>query len=89
MLNMFHFLEYLPHLLSPLSVQAVVAELQLSGLVTEEESKKLSDLNEVVRVQSGKPPTKMVKTAEILKKHGLVRESKYLEGNQTRPAFVL
>ena len=89
--TVFHFLYFLPYLFPSLSVQAVVTELHLAGLVTGEDIKKISDLNDVVRVQSArlKSSTKMANSAEILEKHGLTRESRYLKGNQTSPAINL
>lgn len=70
----------------PFVAQAIAAELHLFGLVTGEE--RVGDLSDVIRIQAGKSPSKMIKTAEILRKHGLIRESDYLKGNYV-PAFCV
>ena len=49
---------------------------------------ELSDISGVVRVQSGKSPEVMSKTAEALRRHGLEKESRLLAGRQSRPSFI-
>ena len=69
-----------PCLVSLLSVQAVLAELQLAGVITGGEDMQLSDVSAVVRLQSKNSPEVMVTTAEILRRHGFEKESEVLSG---------
>ena len=69
--------------LSPLS--PVLAELQQSDLITSEECGGLDDSRGVVRVQSGKSPEILTKTADVLRRHGFEKESIHLSGKQTQP----
>ena len=62
-----------PSLLSP----PVFAELAQADLIASEERRYTSD---VVRVQRGKSPEVLTKTAEVLLRHGLEKESKFLAG---------
>ena len=48
---------------------------------------ELSDISGVVRVQKGKSPEVMSKTAEVLRRHGLEKESNFLAGRQS-PSFI-
>ena len=64
---------------------AVLADLQQADLITSEECKGLKYSSDVVRVQSGKSPEVMAKTADVLKRHGLEEESTLLAGKQTQP----
>ena len=64
---------------------AVLAELQQADLITSEECKGLSHPSDVVRVQSGKAPEVVTKTADVLKRNGFERESNLLAGKQTQP----
>ena len=78
----------------------VLAELRQADLITSEECrhkpsymsvsglfpKQLSD--KVVRVQKGKSPEVMSKTAEVLRRHGFKEESRLLAGRQSRPSSV-
>ena len=84
-----------PPLLSP----PVLGELQQAELITSEECKRLqvrcdwwrydmSDVVDVVRVQSGKSPKVMFKTAEVLRRHGFNEESRLLAGRQSRPTSI-
>ena len=73
-----------PCLFSPLS--PVLAELQQADLITSEECEGLSYPNHVVRVQSGKSPETLTKTANVLRKHGFAEESKLLAGNRYCPS---
>ena len=88
-----------PPVLSP----PVLAELQQANLITSEECKmrppsglffsqyvreELSDISGVVRVQSGKSPEVMSKTAEVLRRHEFEKESRLLAGRQSRPSFI-
>ena len=41
--------------------------------------------SDVVRVQSGKSPVVLTKTADVLNRHGFEDESKLLAGKQTQP----
>ena len=69
--------------LSPHSVQAVLAELQQANLITSEECEGLYSPRGVVRVQSGKSPEVLTKTADVLRRHGFEEESTHLSGKQT------
>ena len=71
--------------LSPHSVQAVLDELQQANLITSKECRRLYDSSDVVRVQSGKSPEVQSKTADVLRRHGLEKESSHLSGKQTLP----
>ena len=64
---------------------AVLAELQQADLITGEECNRLEDSSDVVRVQSGKSPEVVTKTADVLNRHGFEEESKFLAGKQTQP----
>ena len=66
---------------SPLS--PVVAELRQADLITSEECKGLEGTHDVVRVQSCKSNEVMDKSAVVLKRHGLEKESGLLAGKQT------
>ena len=69
-----------PCLVSLLSVQAVLAELQQASAITGGEGMQLSDVSAVVRLQSQNSPEVMVTTAEILRRHGFEKESEVLSG---------
>ena len=58
----------------------MLADLQETGVITREESVILTDISHVVRVQSGRSPQVMVKTAEVLRRHGYEEEYKCLTG---------
>ena len=73
-----------PSLLFP----PVLAELQHTDLITSGESKGLSDISDVVEVQSGKSPEVMSETADVLQTHGFEEESTLLAGRQSRPSFI-
>ena len=73
-----------PSLLFP----PVLAELQHADLITSGECKRMSDISDVVNVQSGKSPEVMSKTADVLQTHGFEEESTLLAGRQSRPSFV-
>ena len=68
--------------LSPLS--PVLAELQQADLITSEECRGLDEARDVVRVQSGKSSEVQSKTADVLRRHGFVKESTHLSGKQTQ-----
>ena len=75
---------------SPLS-PPVLGELQQADLITSEECKSLQvhyDISDVVKVQKGKSPEVMSKTAEVLRRHGFERESTPLAGRQSRPSSI-
>ena len=74
-----------PSLLSPL----VLDKLQQVDLITSEECEELSDISDVIRVQSDKSPEVVAKTAEILRRHGFEKESRLLAGRQSRPSSVV
>ena len=63
----------------------VIAELVQADLINSEECRGLIDLSHVVKVQSGKSPEVLTKTAEVLLRHGFEEESKLLSGKQTQP----
>ena len=76
-----------PSLLSP----PVLLELQQADLITSEECKRLPVvyyIRDVVRVQKGKSPEVMCRTAEVLRRHGFEEESKLLAGRQSRPSSI-
>ena len=66
---------------SPLS--PVLAELLQVDLITSEECWELYDPSHVIRVQSGKSPEVLTRTAEILVRHGFEKEYNLLTGKQT------
>ena len=70
------------------SVNTVLAELRQTYLITRGEFKRLSNISDVVRVQSGKSPEVVAKTAEVLRKHGFEKESRPLAGRQSRPSSI-
>ena len=59
---------------------AFLNELQLADLITSEEWEELSDINDVVAVQSGKSTAVMTKTADVLRRLGFEKESRLLTG---------
>ena len=63
------------------SVHAVRVELQQADLITTEEYRGLSEISDVVRVQSGKSPEVIFQTADVLQRHGLKEASKLLTGD--------
>ena len=65
-----------PYFLSP----PVLAELVQDDLITSEECRGLRDRRDVVRVQSGKSPEALTKTADVLRRHGIEKESNLLAG---------
>lgn len=67
------------HVPSLLSL-SVLAELQQTDCMTSEECKRLYYLYRVVGVQSTKSTEVVSQTSEIMKKHGLEKESKLLPG---------
>ena len=73
-----------PSLLSP----PVLAELLQADMITSEECKRLSDISDVVDVQSGKSPEVIYQTADVLQRHGLKETSRLLAGRQSRPSSV-
>ena len=72
-----------PYLLSA----PVIADLQLADLITTEECRRLSALRDIVRVQKCKSATVMTKTADVLRRHGLEKESKSLLGKHMFSVF--
>ena len=69
-----------------------LSELQQADLITSEECKKELGyiwcvISGVVRVQIGKSPEVMAKTAEVLRRHGFEEESRLLAGRQSRPSL--
>ena len=75
------------------AVKAVLAELQQADLISSEECEELQHINDydisgVVRVQKGKSPEVVFKTAEVLRRHGFEKWSKLLPGRQSRLSFV-
>ena len=79
---------------SLLSLQ-VLAELQQADLITSDEYESLTicrwqwdDLSDVARVQRVKSPEMMVKTADVLRRHGFESKSKSLAGRQSSPSSI-
>ena len=66
----------------------VLAELQQAELVSSEVCEELSDISGVVRVQRGKSPEVISKTAHVMRRHGFEEESKLLAGRQSRPSSI-
>ena len=66
----------------------VLARLREAGLITGEECRGLSDISDVVRVQSGKSDYVIGTTAVILMDLGFKEESTFLAGEQTKPSAV-
>ena len=52
------------------TANAFLNDLQQADLITSEECEELSDINDVVAVQSGKSPAVMTKTADVLRRLG-------------------
>lgn len=82
------FLVYVNVWLSPLSLPfslVVVLELQQADLISSEHCKKLTNISHLVRHQreKKKPPETMIKSAEVLRRHGFEKMSKLLLGRQT------
>ena len=69
------------------SLSPVLADLR-QGDLTASESKRLSDISGVVRLQSGKSPEVMSITADVLQIHGFDEESRLLAGRQSRPSYI-
>ena len=61
----------------------VLAELQQASLITNEECERLSAISDVIRVQSGKSPEVLSKTADVLQRHGFEKESSLLAGRHS------
>ena len=59
---------------------AFLDELQQADLITSEECEELSDISDVVAVQSGKSPAVMTKTTAVLRRLGFEKESRLLTG---------
>ena len=74
----------IPSLLYP----PVLAELRQADLITSEECKGLSDISDVVGVQSVKSPKVMAKTADVLRRHGFESSSNFLAGRQSSPSSI-
>ena len=66
----------------------VLVELQQADLITGEECRGTYHPRLVVRVQSGKSPEVLSKTADVLKRHGFEEESNLLAGKQTQTPFT-
>ena len=62
------------------TAKAFLSELQLADLITSEECKEPSGINDVVAVQSGKSPAVMTRTADVLRRLGFEKESRLLTG---------
>ena len=83
-------------LLSP----PVLAELQQADLITPKECSPRYmtdmgllwmwryDVSGVIRIQSGKSPGVVLKTVDVLQRHGFEEESRLLGGRQCRPSSV-
>ena len=68
-----------PPLLSP----SVGDELQEADLITSDEHARLVYTSDMVRVQSGKSPEILTKTADVLRRHILPRIASLLTGKRT------
>ena len=71
-------------LCSLFSDSPVLAELQYTDMITNEECREVYDRGFVVGVQRVKSPEIQSKTADVLKKHGFEKESNFLAGKQTQ-----
>ena len=59
----------------------LVTELHQGGLISSEESERLSEnFDDVVRIQICKSLEVVIKTADVLRRYGLEKESKVLSG---------
>ena len=67
----------------------VLSELVQADLITSEERRRLIDPSRVVKVQSGKSPEVLTRTADVLRRHGFEEETKLLSGKQTQPLMYL
>ena len=63
-------------------------ELRQADLITSEEYEELRYISEMVEVQSSKSPEVVFQTADVLRRHGLEKESKLLAGRQSRPSSI-
>ena len=66
----------------------VLAELQHTDLITSGECRRLSDISDVVNVQRDKSPEVVSKTADVLGRNGLGKESILPAGRQSRPSSI-
>ena len=62
----------------------VLAELVQADLITSKERRGLRRPKQMVRVQRGKSPEVLTKTADVLRRHGFEEESSLLAGKQTQ-----
>ena len=69
--------------LSYFSVRAVFHALQLSDLITSEECMMLSDISDVLKLQSTKSLDVMAKTADTVRKLGYEEEWRFCSGEVT------
>ena len=58
----------------------MLADLQETGVITSAESETLTDISDVVGVQSGKSRQVMVKSAYVLRRHQFEIEFNFLLG---------
>ena len=86
MLNsIFSLIQLLPLCDCLLSSPPVLAELQQADLMTSEECKGLGDPTYVVEAQKSKSSEVLLKSADILRRHGFEKASNLLAGKQTQP----
>ena len=72
----------------PLSVHAVLPDLQQTNLFTSEEMKDIHGFADVVRIQRSKTPEILVKTVEVLERYGFEKEFRDVLGRQTNTLTV-
>ena len=73
-----------PSLISP----PVCAELRQADLMTSEECRWLYSIRGVVGAQRAKSPELVAKTADVLRRNGFEKESRFLAGRQSRPSSI-
>ena len=60
----------------------VLVELQQADLISSEDCKRIGVISDVLFYQSGESPEVLIGTTDILKRHGLSKESSLLSGKQ-------
>ena len=66
----------------------VLAEMLQADLITGEECKRTSDISDVVNIRRGKSPEVMLRTADVLIRHGFRKESILPVGRQSKPSSI-
>ena len=69
-------------LLSFSPLPTVLVELQQADLISGKECKRIRVISDVLSYQNRKSPEVLIRTADILKRHGHSKESSLLSGKQ-------